>query len=67
MIQLPSLASFVLGKGGVGDKSAKQVLYHYKLHLDSQKHALEAHAFQRRYAATLQGVEPRRDGGQLGA
>ena len=49
VVQLPLLTSFVLGKGGVGDKSAKQVLYHYKLHLDSQERALEAHEFQRRY------------------
>ena len=46
--QLPSLALFVLGKGGMGDKSAKQVLYHYKLHLDSQERAMEAHEFQKR-------------------
>ena len=46
--QLPSLALFVLGKGGVGDKSAKQVLYHYKLNLDSQRRELEAHEFQKR-------------------
>ena len=48
MVQLPLLTSFVLGKGGVGDKSAKQVLYHCKLHLDSQERALEAREFQKR-------------------